>query len=91
MAEKTLAEIARAAWMSAGILEDHWEITAAAVRNAVIEDCAKICNQMAHERRELLFQTPEGSMSGIGLDMAQAALDNAAAAIRNLKDTPDGA
>jgi hypothetical protein len=41
MTEKTLAEIARAAWMAAGNSEDHWEITAAAVRKAVIEECAK--------------------------------------------------
>lgn len=42
MAEKkTLAEIARAAWMNAGHLEDHWQITAAAVRNAVIDECIR--------------------------------------------------
>lgn len=76
MAEKTLAEIARTAWLEAGNLEDHWEITAAAVRNAVIEECAKIADGHAK--------------SAFGMTEEEAAAQNIAAALRALKEAPHG-
>ena len=42
----TLARIARAAWMNAPNEVDHWEVTASAIRAAVIEECAKVAESI---------------------------------------------
>lgn len=85
MAEKTLAEIARAAWMEAANSEDHWEITAAAVRAAVIEECAKIADAKAEEL-SLYWQRQGWDKPSLDIQRASEGAKIVASAIRAARD-----
>ena len=91
--EKTLAEIARAAWMNAGNLEDHWEITAAAVRNAVIEECARKADEIEMDYRERAAEARNRDLTIRKerlIDYANSAM-SCGASIRSLKtEASDG-